>query len=142
MLQPPKRTKYRKMMKGRNRGKFAEPQIRSGEYALQSSGYAFLNARQIEAVRRVLTRYFKRTGKILIRIFPDKPITKKPLEVRQGKGKGNVEYYVAVIRPGMILFEISEVSQEEARQAFKLAAAKLPLATRFVTHGDLSYEQE
>jgi large subunit ribosomal protein L16 len=103
-----------------------------GEYALKAVGRGRLTARQIEAARRALTRHVKRGGKIWIRVFPDKPISKKPLEVRMGKGKGNVEYWVAQIKPGKILYEIEGVSEEMAREAFALAAAKLPLATTFV----------
>jgi large subunit ribosomal protein L16 len=104
-----------------------------GEYALKAVGRGRITARQIEAARRAMTRHVKRGGKIWIRIFPDKPITTKPLEVRQGKGKGNVEYWVAQIQPGRVLYEIEGVSEEVAREAFRLAAAKLPVATMFVT---------
>ena len=132
MLQP-KRTKFRKMMKGRNRG-LAErgSKVSFGEYALKSVGRGRLTARQIEAGRRAMTRHVKRGGKIWIRVFPDKPITKKPLEVRQGKGKGNVEYWVAQIQPGKVLFEMAGVTEEIAREAFRLAAAKIPVPTIFV----------
>ena len=132
MLQP-KRTKFRKMMKGRNRG-LAErgSKVSFGEYALKSVGRGRLTARQIEAGRRAMTRHIKRGGKIWIRVFPDKPITKKPLEVRQGKGKGNVEYWVCQIQPGKVLFEMAGVTEEIAREAFRLAAAKIPVPTIFV----------
>ncbi|ATX75520.1 MAG: 50S ribosomal protein L16 [Reinekea forsetii] len=132
MLQP-KRTKFRKMMKGRNRG-LAErgSKVSFGEYALKSVGRGRLTARQIEAGRRAMTRHVKRGGKIWIRVFPDKPITKKPLEVRQGKGKGNVEYWVCQIQPGKVLFEMAGVTEEIAREAFRLAAAKIPVPTIFV----------
>jgi large subunit ribosomal protein L16 len=103
-----------------------------GEFALKASGRGRLTARQIEAARRAMTRHIKRGGKIWIRVFPDKPITNKPLEVRMGKGKGNVEYWVALIQPGKVLYEMEGVSEELAREAFALAAAKLPVATTFV----------
>ena len=132
MLQP-KRMKFRKMQKGRNRG-LAErgSKVSFGEYALKATGRGRIPARQIEAARRTMTRHIKRGGKIWIRIFPDKPITGKPLEVRQGKGKGNVEYWVAQIQPGRVLYEVEGVSEELAREAFALAAAKLPVQTTFV----------
>ncbi len=132
MLQP-KRTKFRKQHKGRNRGlALAGSQVSFGEFGLKSTGRGRITARQIEAARRAITRHVKRGGKIWIRIFPDKPITKKPLEVRQGKGKGNVEYWVAQIQPGRMLYEIEGISEELAREAFNLAAAKLPVSTTFV----------
>ena len=107
-----------------------------GEYGLKATDRGRLTSRQIEAARRAMTRHVKRGGKIWIRVFPDKPITKKPLEVRQGKGKGNVEYWVALVQPGRLLYEISGVTEEVAREAFKRAAAKLPIATMFVSrHG-------
>ena len=133
MLQP-KRTKFRKQHKGRNRGLAQRgSSVSFGEYALKATGRGRLTARQIEAARRAMTRHVKRGGKIWIRVFPDKPITKKPLEVRQGKGKGNVEYWVAQIQPGRILYEMEGVAEDVAREAFRLAAAKLPMATTFVT---------
>jgi large subunit ribosomal protein L16 len=133
MLQP-KRTKFRKQMKGRNRGlAFRGGDVSFGEFGLKAVGRGRITARQIEASRRTMTRHIKRGGKIWIRVFPDKPITKKPLEVRMGKGKGSVEYWVAQIQPGRMLFEMEGVSEELAREAFKLAAAKLPVATTFVT---------
>ncbi len=132
MLQP-KRTKFRKQMKGRNRGLAAKGnKVSFGEYGLKSMSRGRLTARQIEAARRAMTRHIKRGGKIWIRVFPDKPISKKPLEVRQGKGKGSVEYWVAQIQPGSMLYEMEGVSEELAREAFALAAAKLPCATTFV----------
>jgi large subunit ribosomal protein L16 len=132
MLQP-KRTKFRKQHKGRNRGlAFAGSSVSFGEYGLKSTGRGRITARQIEAARRAITRHVKRGGKIWIRVFPDKPITKKPLEVRQGKGKGNVEYWVAQIQPGRMLYEIEGISEELAREAFALASAKLPVSTAFV----------
>ncbi|MGE3297136.1 MAG: 50S ribosomal protein L16 [Porticoccaceae bacterium] len=132
MLQP-KRTKFRKQHKGRNRG-LAErgSKVSFGEFGLKAIGRGRLTARQIEAARRVITRRIKRGGKIWIRVFPDKPITQKPLEVRMGKGKGNVEYWVALVQPGRMLYEMEGVPEEIAREAFTLAAAKLPMATAFV----------
>jgi len=133
MLQP-KRTKFRKQMKGRNRG-LAQTgnKVSFGEYGLKATERGRITARQIEAARRALTRHIKRQGKVWIRLFPDKPITKKPLEVRQGKGKGNVEYWVALVQPGSMLYEMEGVPEEIAREAFKLASAKLPIKTTFVT---------
>lgn len=132
MLQP-KRTKFRKQHKGRNRG-LAErgSRVSFGDFGLKAVGRGRITARQIEAARRAMTRHIKRGGKIWIRVFPDKPITEKPLEVRQGKGKGNVEYWVAQIQPGRIMFEIEGVDEELAREAFGLAASKLPFNTTFV----------
>ncbi|MGY0219879.1 50S ribosomal protein L16 [Endozoicomonadaceae bacterium StTr2] len=135
MLQP-KRTKFRKQMKGRNRGlAHRGSKVSFGEYALKATGRGRITARQIEAARRAMTRHVKRGGKIWIRVFPDKPITKKPLEVRQGKGKGNVEYWVCQIQPGKILYEMEGVPEELAREAFALGAAKLPVETTFVKRG-------
>jgi large subunit ribosomal protein L16 len=132
MLQP-KRTKFRKMMKGRNRGlALRGSSVSFGDFGLKASGRGRITARQIEAARRAMTRHIKRGGKIWIRIFPDKPITKKPLEVRQGKGKGSVEYWVCQVQPGRVLYEMDGVSEELAREAFALAAAKLPIGTTFV----------
>ncbi len=132
MLQP-KRTKFRKMHKGRNRGLAQRGnKVSFGEYGLKAVGRGRLTARQIEAARRAMTRHIKRGGKIWIRVFPDKPITTKPLEVRQGKGKGNVEYWVALVQPGKVLYEVQGVSEELAREAFELAAAKIPMETMFV----------
>ena len=132
MLQP-KRTKFRKQMKGRNRGLAQRgAKVSFGDFGLKATGRGRITARQIEAARRAMTRHIKRGGKIWIRVFPDKPITEKPLEVRQGKGKGNVEYWVAQIRPGKVLYEMDGVSEELARQAFALASAKLPISTIFV----------
>ena len=133
MLQP-KRTKFRKQHKGRNRGlALRGSTVAFGTYGLKATGRGRMTARQIEAARRAMTRHIKRGGKIWSRVFPDKPITKKPLEVRQGKGKGNVEYWVCQIQPGRVLYEMEGVSEEIAREAFKLAAAKLPVPTTFVT---------
>ncbi|WP_078121425.1 50S ribosomal protein L16 [Thiosocius teredinicola] len=132
MLQP-KRTKFRKQMKGRNRGLAQSGnKVSFGEFGLKATGRGRITARQIEAARRTITRTVKRGGKLWIRVFPDKPISKKPLEVRMGKGKGNVEYWVAQIQPGRMLYEIEGVNEDLARQAFELAAAKLPVQTAFV----------
>jgi large subunit ribosomal protein L16 len=132
MLQP-KRTKFRKQQKGRNTGlAYRGSAVSFGEYGLKALDRGQLTARQIEAARRAMTRHVKRGGKIWIRVFPDKPITKKPLEVRQGKGKGNVEYWVAQIQPGRLLYEMAGVPEAVAREAFRLAAAKLPVRTQFV----------
>lgn len=132
MLQP-KRTKFRKLQKGRNVGlAFRGAKVSYGEYGLKAIDRGFITARQIEAARRTITRRVRRGGKIWIRIFPDKPVTKKPLEVRMGSGKGNVEYWVAPIKPGRVLYEIEGVTEAVAREAFALAAAKLPIATTFV----------
>ncbi len=131
MLQP-KRTKFRKQHKGKNNGLAVRgSSVSFGEYGLKATTRGRITARQIEAARRTITRHVKRGGKLWIRIFPDKPITKKPLEVRMGKGKGSVEYWVAQIKPGTMLYEIQGVPEELAREAFKLAAAKLPVKTTF-----------
>ncbi|HQY22362.1 MAG TPA: 50S ribosomal protein L16 [Gammaproteobacteria bacterium] len=132
MLQP-KRTKFRKQFKGHNRGVATRGnKVSFGEFGLKAMDHARITARQIEAARRAISRYIKRGGKIWIRIFPDKPITQKPLEVRQGSGKGNVEYWVALVQPGRVLFEIEGVTPELAAEAFRLAASKLPVATELV----------
>ncbi len=132
MLQP-KKTKFRKQQKGRNRGLALNGnKVSFGDFGLKAVGRGRLTARQIEAARRAMTRHVKRGGKIWIRVFPDVPVTKKPLEVRQGKGKGNVEYWVAKIQPGKMLYEMEGVTEELAREAFKLASAKLPIKTAFV----------
>ena len=132
MLQPARR-KYRKEQKGRNKGIATRgTNVSFGEFGLKAIGRGRLTARQIEAARRAMTRHIKRGGRIWIRIFPDKPISQKPAEVRMGNGKGNPEYYVAEIQPGKIVFEIVGVTEELAREAFRLAAAKLPLRTTFV----------
>ena len=131
MLQP-KRTKFRKQQKGRNRGLASRGSTVSfGEFGLKATGRGRVTARQIEAARRTISRHVKRGGKLWIRVFPDKPISKKPLEVRMGKGKGNVEYWVAQIQPGRMLYEIEGIPEELAREAFALAAAKLPVGTTF-----------
>jgi len=132
MLQP-KRTKFRKQHKGRNRGLAQSGnKVSFGEYGLKALDRGRITARQIESARRAMTRHIKRGGKIWIRIFPDTPITKKPIEVRMGKGKGNVEYWVAKIQPGRVLYEMEGVSEQIAREAFDRAAAKLPIKTAFV----------
>ncbi len=133
MLQP-KRTKFRKQRKGRNRGLAQNGnKVSFGEYGLKATTRGRITARQIEAARRAMTRHIKRGGKIWIRMFPDVPVTKKPLEVRQGKGKGNVEYWVAKVQPGKVLYEMEGVDEKTAREAFRLADAKLPIRTSFVT---------
>lgn len=133
MLQP-KRTKFRKQHKGRNRGLALNGnKVSFGEYGLKAVTRGRITARQIEAARRAMTRHVKRGGKIWIRIFPDVPVTKKPLEVRQGKGKGNVEFWVAKIQPGKMLYEMEGVDETIAREAFRLAASKLPIQTSFVS---------
>jgi len=132
MLQP-KRTKFRKVQKGRNRGLAQSGnKVSFGEFGLKATGRGRITSRQIEAARRTITRHVKRGGKLWIRVFPDKPISKKPLEVRMGKGKGNVEYWVAQVQPGSMLYEIQGIDEELARDAFRLAAAKLPIQTTFV----------
>ena len=132
MLQP-KRTKFRKMFKGKNRG-FAQSgnKVSFGEYGLKATERGRVSARQIEAARRAMTRKVKRSGKIWIRIFPDVPISSKPLEVRMGKGKGNVDYWCSKVQPGTVLYEMEGVSEELAREAFRLAATKLSIKTTFV----------
>ena len=137
MLQPT-RTKYRKQQKGRNRGLAQRgSKVSFGEFGLKAVGRGRMTARQIESARRAMTRHVRRGGKVWIRVFPDKPITKKPLEVRQGKGKGAVEYWVAQIQPGRVLYEMEGVSEEIAKRAFALAAAKLPFQTAMVKRAAL-----
>ena len=134
----PKRTKFRKQQKGKNRGlAWTGSDVSFGDFALQAVDHCLVTSRQIEAGRMAIQRHVKRAGKLWIRIFPDKPITKKPLEVRMGSGKGGVEGYVAVVKPGRVLFEIAGVTEADARQAFKLAASKLPLTTKFLVRGAL-----
>lgn len=133
MLQP-KNTKFRKQQKGRNRGlALRGSKVSFGEYGLKATTRGRLTARQIEAARRAISRHVKRGAKVWIRVFPDKPVSKKPLEVRQGKGKGNVEYWVAEVKPGTVLYEMEGVGEELAREAFRLAGAKLPVRTTFAT---------
>jgi large subunit ribosomal protein L16 len=136
MLQP-KRTKFRKMQTGRMKGISQRGhQLSNGTFGIKSIDSSFLTSRQIEAARIAATRYMKREGQLWIKIFPDKPITKKPLEVRMGKGKGAVEYWVAVIKPGRVLFEIGGVSLDIAKEALRLAAQKLPVQTKFIIARD------
>ena len=133
MLQP-KRTKFRKQFKGRNRGLATTGnKVSFGEFGLKAVERGKITARQIEAARRAMTRHIKRGGKIWIRVFPDVPVSKKPLEVRMGKGKGNVEYWVCKIQPGRVLYEMEGVNENVAREAFRLAAAKIPFKTTFVS---------
>ena len=132
MLQP-KRTKFRKQQKGRNRGLAVRgSRVSFGDFGLKCTGRGRLTARQIESARRAINRHVKRGGRVWIRVFPDKPVSKKPLEVRMGKGKGNPEDWVALVQPGTMLYEIQGVDEELAREAFRLAGAKLPVATSFV----------
>lgn len=134
----PKRTKFRKMHKGRNRGLAkGGSEVSFGDYGLQAIEASWMTARQIEAARVAMTRYVKRTGKIWIRVFPDKPITAKPAEVRMGKGKGAPDHWVAVVKPGRILYEMEGVDEETAREAFRLAHHKLPFKTRFAKRGEV-----
>ena len=129
----PKRTKYRKMQKGRLRGKATRGnRVTDGEYGLQSLELGFITSNQIEAARVALNRYMKRSGKVWITIFPDKPITKKPADTRMGKGKGSVEYWVALVKPGRVMFEVAEVPEEVAREALRLAANKLSVKCKFI----------
>jgi large subunit ribosomal protein L16 len=135
----PKRTKYRKMQTGRRRGlAYRGSDVSFGDFGLQALGVGYLSARQIEAARMAITRHVKREGTLWIRIFPDRPITRKPLEVRMGGGKGAPDEWVAVIKPGRMLYEISGVTEEQAREAFRLAAHKLPLACKFVARGEIA----
>ncbi|MFC1642153.1 50S ribosomal protein L16 [Myxococcota bacterium] len=137
MLQP-KRTKYRKQQKGRMRGlAHRGSDVSFGDFALQAVDCSRITARQIESSRMAIQRRVKRAGKLWIRVFPDKPVTKKPLEVRMGSGKGSVEGWVAVVKPGRVLFEIAGVPEVVARDAFKLAASKLPVQTKFLVRGEL-----
>jgi large subunit ribosomal protein L16 len=129
----PKRTKHRKMMKGRMNGlAYRGSDLAFGEFGLQTLDPAWLDSRQIEAARVAITRHIKRGGKLWIRVFPDKPISKKPAETRMGKGKGNPEFWVAVVKPGRVLFELEGVTPEIAKQAFRLAGSKLPIRTKFL----------
>ena len=129
----PKRTKYRKMQKGRNRGKASRGNVvNEGEYGLQATEAGLITANQIEAARIAMTRYIKRGGKVWIKIFPNKPISRKPADTRMGKGKGATEYWVAVVKPGRVMFEIAGIPEEVAREALRLAAHKLPIKCKFV----------
>jgi len=134
----PKRIKYRKMQRGRKRGKaYRGSDVTFGEYGLKAMEAHWITSRQIEAARVAMTRYIKRGGKVWIRIFPDKPITKKPAETRMGKGKGSPEYWVAVVKPGRIMFELAGVPEDIAKEAMRLAAHKLPIKTKFVSRKDV-----
>ena len=129
----PKRTKHRKMQKGRNRGRATRGNVvNEGEFGLQATTAGWIKSNQIEAARIAMTRYIKRGGKVWIKIFPDKPVTKKPAETRMGKGKGAPEYWVSVVKPGRVMFEIEGVTEDIAREALRLAAQKLPVKTKFV----------
>ena len=129
----PKRVKYRKVQKGRMRGlSYRGSKVSFGDFALQATGCGRMTARQIEAARRAMTRYIKRQGKVWIRVFPDKPISKKPAETRMGKGKSGPDHWVAIIKPGRVLYEMQGVPEEEAREAFRLASHKLPFKTKFI----------
>ena len=139
----PRRTKFRKHHRGRMRGKATRGNtISFGSFALQAQEPSWITSRQIEAARRAMTRYIRRGGKIWIRIFPDKPVTMRPAETRMGSGKGNPEYWVAVVKPGRILFEIEGVTEETAREAMRLASFKLPIKTKFLVREDQQQEQE
>ncbi len=130
----PKRVKYRKHHRGRMKGKaYRGNKVSFGEYGLQALEPCWMTSRQIEAARRAIVRHVRRSGKLWIRVFPDKPVTKRPAETRMGKGKGDVDHWVAVVKPGRMIFEISGVSEESARSAMRLASHKLPIQTRFVT---------
>ena len=134
----PKRSKHRKVQKGRNRGKATRGNVvNEGEYGLQTIDAAAITGNQIEAARVAMTRYMKRDGKVWIKIFPDKPVTKKPLGTRMGKGKGNTEFWVANVKPGRIMFEIAGVPEETAKEALRLAANKLPVRTKFVVRENI-----
>ncbi|MEM9924735.1 MAG: 50S ribosomal protein L16 [Cyanobacteria bacterium P01_D01_bin.50] len=134
----PKRTKFRKQHRGRMRGLATRGcDINFGEFALQAQEPSWITARQIEAARRAMTRYIRRGGKIWIRVFPDKPITMRPAETRMGSGKGNPEYWVAVVKPGRIMFEIAGVAEETAREAMRLASHKLPIKTKFISRAEI-----
>ncbi len=134
----PKRVKYRKQMRGRMKGKASRgTEVAFGDFGLQALEPGWVTARQIEAARRALVRYMRRRGKVWIRIFPDKPVTKKPAETRMGKGKGSVDHWVAVVKPGRILFEISGLNEEGAREAMRLASHKLSIKTKFATRSEL-----
>lgn len=133
----PKRTKYRKQQRGRRRGKaYRGSNVEFGEYGLKALEPAWITSRQIEAARIAITRHIKRGGRVWIRIFPDKPVTKKPAETRMGKGKGAPEFWIAVVKPGRILFEVEGVSKEIAQEAIRLASHKLPIKTKFVSRSD------
>ena len=137
MLQP-KRTKFRKQQKGKNRGvAWRGSDVSFGDFGLQATESSFVTSRQIEACRMAIQRHVKRAGKLWIRVFPDKPVTKKPLEVRMGSGKGAVEGWVAVVKPGKVMFELAGIPEADAREAFRLAGTKLPVAVLMLARGDL-----
>ncbi|MCS7286283.1 MAG: 50S ribosomal protein L16 [Anaerolineae bacterium] len=137
----PKRVKYRKQQRGRLKGKASRGNtLEFGDYGLQALEPCWLTARQIEAARRAIIRFVRRTGKLWIRVFPDKPITRKPAETRMGSGKGNVDQWVAVVKPGRIIFELAGVKEEDAEEAFRLAAHKLPIKTQIVKRAELVKE--
>jgi large subunit ribosomal protein L16 len=137
MLQP-KRTKFRKQQKGKNRGiAWRGSDVSFGDFGLQATESSFVTSRQIEACRMAIQRHVKRAGKLWIRVFPDKPVTKKPLEVRMGSGKGAVEGWVTVVKPGKVMFELAGIPEADAREAFRLAGTKLPVAVRMLARGDL-----
>lgn len=137
----PKRVKYRKQMRGRMKGRASRGiEVTFGEYGLQALEPNWVTSRQIEAARRAIVRHVKRRGKVWIRVFPDKPVTSKPAETRMGKGKGSVDHWVAVVKPGRVMFEIAGVSEELAREAMRLASYKLPLKTQFIARHDISQE--
>ena len=138
----PKRTKYRKVQKGRNRGKATRGnKVSYGEYGIQALEAGMITSNQIESARIAMTRHVKRGGKVWIKLFPDKPITKKPAETRMGKGKGAVEFWVAPVKPGRIMFEMSGVAEPVARRALELAAYKLPIKTKFVKGGEMNEDK-
>lgn len=137
----PKRVKYRKQFRGRMKGRASRGvEVQFGDYGLQALEPSWITSRQIEAARRAIVRHVRRRGKLWIRIFPDKPVTSKPAETRMGKGKGSVDHWVAVVKPGRVMFEIAGVSEEAAREAMRLASHKLPIKTQFVARHDLSQE--
>jgi len=137
----PKRVKYRKQQRGRLKGKASRGNtLEFGDYGLQALEPCWLTARQIEAARRAIVRFVKRSGKLWIRVFPDKPVTRKPAETRMGSGKGNVDHWVAVVKPGRIIFELAGVKEEVAQEAFRLAAHKLPIKTQFIKRIELGKE--
>jgi large subunit ribosomal protein L16 len=137
----PKRVKYRKQFRGRMKGRASRGvEVQFGDYGLQALEPSWITSRQIEAARRAIVRYVKRRGKLWIRIFPDKPVTSKPAETRMGKGKGSVDHWVAVVKPGRVMFEIAGVPEDAAREAMRLAAYKLPIKTQFIARHDLSQE--
>ena len=139
----PKRVKYRRVMRGRMKGKATRGNVVShGEFGLQALEPAWITSRQIEAARIAMTRYTKRGGQVWIKIFPDKPVTKKPLGTRMGSGKGSPEYWVAVVKPGRVLFELADVNEETAREALRLASHKLPIRCKFVKRGELDTVKE